>query len=47
MCRCTGAEDSEMDLFVSYAHENINHEGRHDRVLNSTRLESLSAIDRT
>ena len=25
-----------MDLFVSYAQENINHKGRHDHVLSST-----------
>jgi len=33
-----------MDLFVSYTHENINHKGRHDSVLNSTRSDHCQQL---
>jgi len=35
-----------MELFVSYGHENINHKGRRDSVLNSTRLDRCQQLTR-
>jgi len=33
-----------MDLFFSYAHENIHHKGRPDSVLNSTRSDRCQQL---
>jgi len=35
-----------MDLFLSYAHENVHHKGRHDWVLNSIRLDHCQQLTR-